>query len=140
MDIGVKIQKLRQMRGITQEQFADAMQITVQTVSRWENSVTLPDISMLPKLAAFFNTTTDYLLGAEPPESQTKLLRSVETFRLPTRQDAETMVAVFENEEFPRLTCYKITEEKDTVLLEVTKEFDMELEHLQFRRSRERRP
>lgn len=133
MDIGVKIRKLRQMRGITQEQLASSLQITVQTVSRWENGITLPDISMLPGLAAVFHTTADDLLGMEPKESRTKLLRSVETFQTSSRQDAETMVAVFKSEELPRLTEWKITEESGIVLLEVTKEFGVELEQLQFR-------
>ena len=62
MDLGKQIKALRQSRGLTQEQLAEKMDVSVQTISRWEKSVNYPDITMLPILASFFNVTTDYLL------------------------------------------------------------------------------
>lgn len=41
MDIGRTIKELRQKRGITQEEFSEALRVSVQTVSRWENGVSL---------------------------------------------------------------------------------------------------
>ena len=132
MDIGERIQKLRQARGMTQEQFAAAMEVSVQTVSRWENRVTLPDISLLPKIAVFFNTTADYLLGMNDLEHQPKLLRTVERFQVTSKKDAEAMVDVFRSESFPKLADWKITEEDGACILEVTKDFNVELDRLSF--------
>ena len=63
MDIGRTIKELRKKRGITQEEFSEALRVSVQTVSRWENGVNTPDLSMLPQIAVYFKVTTDYLLG-----------------------------------------------------------------------------
>ena len=65
MKIGAKIRELRNAKGMTQEELADKLNVSVQTVSRWENGVNCPDISMLPVLAEYFHTTTDNLLGLE---------------------------------------------------------------------------
>lgn len=60
--IGEKIKHLRQQRGITQEQLADYLNLSFQSVSKWERGEAYPDITMLPKIAVFFNTTADELL------------------------------------------------------------------------------
>ncbi len=57
------IKRLRRERGITQGQLADAMSVTPQSVSRWENSLSYPDVTQLPILAQFFNVTLDELMG-----------------------------------------------------------------------------
>ena len=44
---------------------AEALGVSVQTVSRWENGTNAPDIAMLPLLCACFHVTSDYLLGLE---------------------------------------------------------------------------
>ena len=58
--------KLRQKKKITQEQLADFVGVTKASVSKWETRQSLPDILLLPKLAAFFDITIDELLGYEP--------------------------------------------------------------------------
>jgi len=63
MDIGTTIKKLRQKSGITQQHLAEYLNVSMQTVSRWETSVTYPDVVMLPVLAKHFHVTVDYLLG-----------------------------------------------------------------------------
>lgn len=55
--------KRRKELGLTQSQLAQALNISFQAVSKWENGTTYPDIIMLPKLAAALNTTVDALLG-----------------------------------------------------------------------------
>ena len=80
MDIGKVIKELRQKRGITQEEFSEALRVSVQTVSRWENGVNAPDLSMLPQLAIYFRVTTDYLLGLERNDNMAKLIKTTETF------------------------------------------------------------
>ena len=45
---------LRRERGMTQEQLADFLGVTKAAISQWETKQSLPDILMLPKLAAFY--------------------------------------------------------------------------------------
>lgn len=45
---------------------ANQLGISVQTVSKWENDVCMPDISLLPDIAAFFQVSVDELLGLKP--------------------------------------------------------------------------
>ena len=60
-----KLKQFRKARDLTQEQVASTFQVSPQTVSRWETGVNLPDIEMLPPLAAFFRVTVDDLLGVD---------------------------------------------------------------------------
>ncbi len=62
---GEKIKQLRAEKGITQDTLAKFLGVTFQTISKWEREETYPDITMLPAVAAFFNTTTDDLLGID---------------------------------------------------------------------------
>jgi transcriptional regulator with XRE-family HTH domain len=61
LSLGNKIRTLRKSRGITQEQLADAIGISFQAVSKWENNIALPDITLVPALASYFGVTTDDL-------------------------------------------------------------------------------
>ena len=61
MNIGTKIKELRKQRGITQEQLANAIGISFQAVSKWENNLALPDISLAPILASYFGISMDEL-------------------------------------------------------------------------------
>ena len=132
MDIGRTIRELRQERGITQETFAEALSVSVQTVSRWENNVNAPDLSVLPQLAIFFRVSTDYLLGLERSDTMAKLLKTTETLELASREEAEAMVLKFKGVKFPVLKDYKITAQGDKVILEVTKEFNSDLDNMKF--------
>jgi len=71
LPIAEKIRTLRKERGITQDELAAALRVSFQSVSRWENSQTYPDIELLPKIAAYFGVTTDELL-VEKDESVRK--------------------------------------------------------------------
>ncbi len=61
MNIGNKIKKLRKLRGITQEQLAESIGISFQAVSKWENNIALPDITLAPILASYFGVSMDEL-------------------------------------------------------------------------------
>ncbi len=61
MNIGNKIRELRKQRGITQEQLAESIGISFQAVSKWENNIALPDITLAPILASFFGVSMDEL-------------------------------------------------------------------------------
>ncbi|MBR5231562.1 MAG: helix-turn-helix domain-containing protein [Clostridia bacterium] len=59
MELGKKIKALRLRTGLTQEQLADRLGIAPQSVSKWENAVTMPDITLLPLLAEIFGVSMD---------------------------------------------------------------------------------
>lgn len=61
MNIGNKIRELRKQRGITQEQLAESIGISFQAVSKWENNIALPDITLVPVPASYFGVSMDEL-------------------------------------------------------------------------------
>lgn len=65
--------QLRHKKKITQEQLADFIGVTKASVSKWETRQSLPDILLLPRLAAFFDVTVDELLGYEPQLSKEQI-------------------------------------------------------------------
>lgn len=58
-----RIKQLREKRGLIQEILAAELGITQQMLSKYERDVTLIKVDILKKIAAYFNVTTDYLLG-----------------------------------------------------------------------------
>lgn len=61
MKIGKKIKHLRCKASLTQEQLANRLGVSAQAVSKWENAVTMPDISLLPSIAEIFGISIDEL-------------------------------------------------------------------------------
>ena len=60
--IGNRIAKYRKNKNLTQEGLAEKLGISSQAVSKWENDVSCPDISLLPQLCSELGITTDELL------------------------------------------------------------------------------
>ena len=58
-----QIHTLRKRAGFTQEIVAEKLGVTPQSISRWENGQSRPDVDMLPKIAAFFDVSVDALFG-----------------------------------------------------------------------------
>lgn len=69
MDIGSKIKQARIHAGLTQEQAAQALGVSRQTVSNWENSKTYPDIVSVVKMSDLYAISLDLLLKGGPPAS-----------------------------------------------------------------------
>ena len=65
MKLGLTISKLRKEKGMTQEELAEKVNVSAQAVSKWENEISMPDISVLPALAEIFDVSIDELLGRE---------------------------------------------------------------------------
>ena len=63
IEIADNIRRLRLEQQMTQAQLANKLGVQYQTVSKWENGITLPDAAMLPLLADLFGTTIDELFG-----------------------------------------------------------------------------
>ena len=73
MTLGQRIAALRRQKDMTQETLAEALGISPQAVSKWENDVSCPDIMLLPQLATMLGVTVDALLSGEP-EPETRLV------------------------------------------------------------------
>lgn len=66
LNIGSVLIEHRHKRGITQDELAGYMGVSKASVSKWETGTTYPDITLLPRLASFFNISIDQLMGYEP--------------------------------------------------------------------------
>lgn len=64
--IQLKLAWLRKRQGITQQELANHIGFSFQTISKWENGVTMPDVTVLPVLADYFQVSVDELLGLKP--------------------------------------------------------------------------
>lgn len=79
--LGTQIATLRKRRGMSQEELANQLGVTRQAISNWERGMTQPDLEMLMKLAAIFETDLDGLIGIksdikeEPVELNLKPLK-----------------------------------------------------------------
>lgn len=72
--IGSRIAEQRKLKGYTQGEFAEMLDVTPQAVSKWENDVSCPDIGLLPKLAEILGITLDELItGNKKSETKIKL-------------------------------------------------------------------
>ena len=58
-----RLKTLRELSGVTQKQLAEAVGVSQQSINKYENHDIEPDIHILSKLADFFNTSIDYLVG-----------------------------------------------------------------------------
>ena len=66
--IGSRIAKWRKEKGLTQEELAAKLGVSAQAVSKWENDVSCPDISLLPQLVRVLGVTADELLTGKTNE------------------------------------------------------------------------
>ena len=62
MNFGEKLFRLRTERGIYQKELAEYLEVSIGTISNYENGVHYPDLPALCKFAEYFHVSTDYLL------------------------------------------------------------------------------
>ncbi len=74
------IKKLRKQRDLTQEGLADLLGITYQAVSKWERGESYPDITLLPVIADYFDTSIDDLLGVDKAKNEQEILSVIDKF------------------------------------------------------------
>ena len=62
MKIGNKLNQLRKLSGMTQEQLAEKIDVSRQTISKWESDSTSPDLESIVKISRIFYVSLDDLL------------------------------------------------------------------------------
>ena len=65
IEIKDKLRTLRQQKNKTQDDLASYLGITYQSVGKWERGEGYPDITLLPRIALYFDVTVDELLGVD---------------------------------------------------------------------------
>ena len=83
------IKQLRKANNITQEQLAEALNITCAAVSKWERGDTYPDITLLQPLAYFFGVTLDELMGYQASKIQKDIDELIARYTELYRTDCE---------------------------------------------------
>ena len=95
--IGQRIKELRKERHMTQEQLAELVGISFQAVSKWENGIALPDITLVPRLAQIFGVTTDELFAYNQNEIRDEIEQCVAEARKYIESDHETGRKILED-------------------------------------------
>ena len=70
MDLGSTIYSLRSAKNLSQEDLAERLEVSRQSVSKWENNTATPDLEKLVKLCDIFEISLDELAGRSKPESK----------------------------------------------------------------------
>lgn len=141
MNLGNNLKILRKERNITQEELAEYLLISPKTVSKWENNISAPDITTLPILADFYNTTIDGLLQYDSLERKDKMKelskrvhellndgKSSEAYQLLKKEIAEWPLSASINHLFSVVICTYASEQeepaKEKLLLEAIAQCD----------------
>lgn len=74
MNMGEKIKTLRKARNISQEVLAQYLGVSFQSVSKWETGATLPDVTLIPAIASFFDVSTDELFDFNVMEMENRVI------------------------------------------------------------------
>ena len=79
MTLGEKLSRLRRENNYTQEQLADILKVSRQSISKWESDIAYPETDKLIKMGKLFDCSMDYLLNEEVTERQSATPKEIET-------------------------------------------------------------
>ena len=84
MNIGERIYELRRKNSMSQEDLAEKMNVSRQSISKWESNQSVPEVEKIIQLSNIFNVSTDWILKGENSKKQTSQsnknnLKSVQT-------------------------------------------------------------
>lgn len=65
MTLGEKLYALRKKHGLSQEQLAESLKVSRQSISKWEGNVTFPEPDRLVAISEYFHVSLDYLMKAD---------------------------------------------------------------------------
>lgn len=69
---GMRLRELRKARGLSQKEFAQKISMSFQSVSKWENGLGVPSISLIPSIASVLKVSCDHLIGHNDEQIQSK--------------------------------------------------------------------
>lgn len=93
MNISDKIMMLRKKRGLSQEELADMLDVTRQSVSKWESGQSIPDIAKIAQLSDIFGVSTDYLIKqSDEAEQEDCPARTYKTVPVMKMQDVTDFI------------------------------------------------
>ncbi len=90
LNLAENLKKYRQEKGNTQDELAEFLNMSKQSVSKWERDEGFPDITLLPKIAAYYDVTVDDLLGCGEIEKQRRLTEFEEQLQQLVNQNRMT--------------------------------------------------
>lgn len=115
LKIGEKIRTLRLQQKKTQEQLADRLGVSYQSISRWENEITYPDIEFLPSIANYFSVSLDYLMGQDDAEKRKAIEKQIKQIPNMSENDEDELIGLIracrrekENTEYFEDICYAL--------------------------------
>ena len=79
MTTGEKLALLRKKKGMTQEELSEALQVSRQSVSRWEMDAAFPETDKLIKLSRLFDCSIDFLLNESIQEIEKSIAKMSDT-------------------------------------------------------------
>ena len=97
LTIGENIRNFRKKNDLTQEELADRLGVTYQSISRWENGATYPDLELIPAIAETLSVTIDELLGMPQIEKEKRALATFDELRrecMKKEYDADKIVTL----------------------------------------------
>lgn len=106
MELGEKIKQLRHRSGLTQEQLASRLGISAQSISKWENAVAMPDITLLPVIAGEFGVSIDELFD---------LTIEQKLYRIEKRIETDDQISEENFKEYEEFLLLQLSEHKDRV-------------------------
>lgn len=91
IQLGEHLRELRHRDGRTQEDLAQALDVTPQAVSRWEKNICYPDIALIPSIANYFGVAIDELFGYKSDRDKKidAIIQKVNSFQIKSRGDDE---------------------------------------------------
>lgn len=98
---GARIADLRKSKNMTQEELAERLGLTSQAVSKWENNLSYPDITLIPTLCTIFDISLDDIFG--------KIKKDTSNLAFPSTFKGLGVVAAFAN-----MACYSDKEPAET--------------------------
>ena len=93
MNIGNQIKTLRLKKSVTQEAMAEHFGMTAQAVSKWECGTSVPDISLLPELSAYFGVTIDALFALDDETRMERIQNMLWDVRFLNQADVDSATA-----------------------------------------------